>query len=91
MKLTKFTVGGRNLDSSKIPKGMYCYCSGGCPYHKIIPHMYIKFDKYNINVHYCEYLNINSMTLMLNGEYYESWLLTDQCKPCNINMEAIYD
>lgn len=79
------------MDASKIPDGMYCYCRGGCPYHKEIPHMKVKFGGYYCSVHMCEYLNVNSMSLELEGYHLDSWYLTDQCKLCGVNMSDNVD
>lgn len=79
------------MPHSKIPDGLYCYCSGGCPYYKEISHMKVKFNNYYIRVAKCEYLNIDTMTLMLEEDYYNSWLLTDECKICGVNMSGNVD
>jgi len=73
-------------DKSKIPKGVYCYVRGGCPYRETIPHMYVKFSGYKTNVIQCNYLNVNTMQLQLDGNFWGSWLLEDSCKPCHENM-----
>lgn len=77
-----------NKDIKKIPLGMYCYCKDGCPYYEEIPHMkmdYNGFGHYS-NVVKCNYLDINTMSLALEGNHLTSWFLYDSCKPCNINM-----
>lgn len=79
------------MDTSKIPDGMYCYCHGGCPYYKEIPHMKVNFGGYYCFVKKCEYLNIDSMTLELEGHHLDAWYLTDQCKLCGVNMSGNVD
>lgn len=79
------------MDTSKIPDGLYCYCNGGCPYYKEIPYMKVRFDKCNMRVVKCEYLNTDTMSLMIDNDFYNSWLLTDECKICGVNMSGNVD
>ena len=75
-------------DATKIPKGMYCYCKGGCPYYKIIESMRVDFGTYISNeIKVCEFLEVNTVGLMLEKPA-TSWLLQDECKICGINMNS---
>lgn len=80
-------------DKNKIPKGMYCYCSGGCPYYEEIPHMKMDYNGFGnyMNVVRCNYLDKNTMSMAVEGDYWGAWLLYDSCKPCNINICGIYE
>lgn len=76
-------------DATKIPLGMYCYCKGGCPYRKEIQNMKVDFGMYvSQTVKVCQYLNVNTMGLMVDNEGWAAWLLEDECKICNINMNS---
>jgi len=79
------------MDKSKIPKGMYCYSRGGCPYRENTPHMYVSFGGCKCGVVKCNYLGVNTMQMILDGDRWSAWLLQDSCKPCGANVSGNED
>lgn len=82
----------KRKDPTQIPLGMYCYCKKGCPYRREIPYMKVDFGTYvSGSVKVCDYLGVNTMSLMLENETWTAWLLEDDCKICDVNMNTDCD
>lgn len=77
-----------NKDTSKIPKGVYCYDeNGNCPYWSL------NDDKpYQMNG-YCSYLEYGDWSAEIPEDFPEGFplsclsLLWDACKQCSINLD----
>ena len=47
--------------------------------------MYVEFGGIKCKVVKCNYLGINTMQMILDGDRWGAWLLQDECKPCGVD------
>ena len=50
--------------------------------------MYVEFGGIKCKVVKCNYLGINTMQMILDGDRWFAWLLQDECKHCGVNMSG---